>query len=145
MSNDNNALISIKPDYAMAILAGTKTVELRRRIPTIEHGTRLWIYATKPLSAIVGSAIVEEIIAGTPKEVWDICMDRIGINRFEFDEYFSGTDRALALVLSDVVKRREIGIEKLQELSKGFHPPQVLARLSRQETVWLSKRAKAVK
>ena len=144
MSDGDDALISIRPNFARAILAGNKTVELRRRLPSIERGTRLWIYATRPLGAIIGSAVVDEIIEGTPAEVWDMCRDRTAVSRCEFDEYFSGTDRALALVLSDIVKRREIGIEKLRQLSKGFHPPQVLARLSRQETAWISRRARAV-
>ncbi len=144
MRNGDEALISIKPNYARAILAGTKTVELRRRIPTIRRGTRLWIYATLPLGAIVGSAVVADIIRGTPAAVWKTYRGCAAVSRREFDEYFTGTSRALALVLSDAIKRREIGIDKLRELSHGFHPPQVMARLSRQETAWLSRRARAV-
>ena len=144
MGECDDALISIRPKYARAILAGIKTVELRRRVPFVGRGTRLWIYATRPIGAIVGSAVIEEIIEGSPTEVWDKCMDRTAVTRSEFDEYFVGTEKALALVLSDVVRRREIGIEKLRELSEGFHPPQVLARLSREESVWLSRRAKSV-
>ena len=144
MVEGDDALISIKPKYAQAILDGTKTVELRRRIPFVRRGTTLWIYATRPRSAIVGSAVIDEIIEGSPTEIWDKCMDRTAVTRCEFDEYFVGTERALALVLSNVVRRREIGIEKLRELSEGFHPPQVLTRLSREESVWLSRRAKSV-
>ena len=141
MGNVDNALISIRPRYAEAILTGEKTVELRRRIPAIDLGTRLWIYATRPLGAIVGSAIVDKIIEGTPVEIWDICMDRISIDRCEYDEYFAGADSALGIVLTDVTRRRPIGIEKLREIQKGFHPPRVLARLSRQETSSLSSLA----
>ena len=144
MGNIKDALISIKPGYAQAILEGTKTVELRRRIPRTEQGTRLWIYATLPLGAIVGSAIVDDIIEETPAKIWNVYMDKTAVSRREFNKYFNGTNRALALVLSDVVKRRRIGIEKLRELPEGFHPPQVLMRLSRQKALWLSRRARAV-
>ena len=137
MSIGNNALISIKPNYARDILSGKKTVELRRRIPTIELGTRLWIYATMPQGEVVGSAIVEKIVKGTPDEVWDNFMDRIAITRNEFNRYFDGTDLALALVLSRVEKCNPIGIEKLREYSIGFHPPRVLIQLSSQDTKWL--------
>ena len=141
MDSVESALISIRPNYARAILAGTKTVELRRRIPPIQHGTRLWIYATRPLGAVVGSVIVEEIISATPTEIWNTLMGRTALNRSEFDEYFNGTDRALALLLSSVVKTREVGIEELRKLLKGFHPPQVIVRLSHEQSVWLSRRA----
>ena len=141
MDSVDNALISIRPRYAEAILTGEKTVELRRRIPAIDLGTRLWIYATRPLGAIVGSAIVDKIIEGTPVEIWEMCMGRIAVGRCEYDEYFAGTDSALGIVLTDVTRRRPIGIEQLREIQQGFHPPRVLARLSRQETNSLSSLA----
>lgn len=144
MGSVEDALISIRPNYAEAILAGEKTVELRRRIPAINLGTRLWIYATRPLGAIVGSAVVDNIIDGTPAEVWDKCIGRIAIDRLEYDKYFSGTDRALGLSLSDIKRRRPIGIDQLREIQEGFHPPQVVARLSRQVSNSLAKLATVV-
>ena len=144
MRTIDDALISIRPNYAEAILSGKKTIELRRRIPAINLGTRLWIYATRPLGAIVGSAIVNKIIEGTPADIWEIYMDQIAVGRCEYDKYFTGTDRALGLVLSDITRRHPIGIERLREVQDGFHPPQVLARLSRQETNSLSKLAFAL-
>lgn len=48
-----DALFSIRPHFATAILDGSKTVELRTVAPrkTIE---RIWIYATAPVQQIVG-------------------------------------------------------------------------------------------
>ena len=144
MGSFEDALISIRPNYAEAILTGEKTVELRRRIPAINLGTRLWIYATRPVGAIVGSAVVDKIIEGTPAEVWKECINRIALDRREYDKYFFGTDRALGLSLSDITRRHPIGIDQLREIQKGFHPPQVLTRLSSQETIFLSKLAIAL-
>lgn len=141
MRRVNDALISIRPTYAEAILAGEKTVELRRRIPTIDLGTRLWIYATQPVRAVVGSAVVDEVIEGSPAQIWERYMDKIAVDRCEYDEYFSGKDRAVGIVLSHIVKRNRIGIEQLREIRKGFHPPRVLVRLSRRESNSLSKLA----
>ena len=138
MDTVENALISIKPSYAKDILDGVKTVELRRRVPSIELGTRLWIYATQPQGEIVGSATVNKVVKGTPEEVWNTFTDKTAISRIEFDRYFDGTDCALALVLSDVARCIPIGIEKLREVSEGFHPPRVMIRLSRQESDWIS-------
>ena len=141
MTSDDNALISIRPHYAEAILSGTKTVEVRRRIPAISIGTCLWIYATQPCSAVVGSAIVDQVIEGTPAEIWEVCMDRVAVDRCSYDAYFSGTDRALGLVLSNVTRRQPIKIEQLKQMRERFHPPRVLARLSHQETSQLAKMA----
>lgn len=144
MDHVEDAIISILPNYADAILEGIKTIELRRRIPNIQRKTRLWIYATKPVGAILGSAIISDIIEDTPENIWRISCGRAAVSRPEFDEYFQGTNRAFALTLVDVVKRQEIGIEELRTLSDGFHPPQVLVRLSRQNAAWLVERAKAL-
>ena len=141
MGTVESALISIRPNYARAILAGIKTVELRRRIPVLQRGTRLWIYATRPLGAVVGTAIVQEIVEATPAHIWNTLKSRTALNRCEFDEYFSGTSCASALLLSDVLKTRRIGIEEMRKMLEGFHPPQVLMRLSPEQTVWLSARA----
>lgn len=138
MNEIENALISIRPNYAKSILDGIKKVELRRRVPSIDIGTRLWIYATRPQGEIVGSAIVESIIRGTPEEVWNMFMEDTGVSRSEFDSYFCGTTCALALVLSNVESCRPIGINRLRELFSGFHPPRVMTRLSDQETNWIT-------
>src|SRR4051794_32919901 len=50
VAEETDAIISIHPSYADAILAGEKTIELRRRIPNISQGARLWIYATRPIA-----------------------------------------------------------------------------------------------
>ena len=144
MRSVNDVLISIRPHYAEAILSGDKTVELRRRIPAIDLGTRLWIYATQPVRAVVGSAVVDEVIEGSPAHIWERYMDRVAIDRCEYDEYFSGKDRAFGIVLSHIIKRNQIGIDQLRQIRKGFHPPRVLVRLSRQETKSLSKLAVAL-
>lgn len=141
MASVEDALISIRPNFANAILAGKKTVEIRRRIPALKVGTRLWIYATQPLGAIVGTAIVEKVIEDTPTELWKTCMDQIALGQCEYDEYFAGTDRALGIVLSKITKWEPISIDKLRKIREGFHPPRVLLRLSRQETHSLSKLA----
>ena len=144
MSKQNDAIISIHPHYADAILSGKKTIELRRRIPSIEIGTRLWIYATRPLGAVVGSAVVSNLLRGTPREIWRLCKADVSIARKDYDEYFEGAKTAIGIVLTDVIRRQPIMIEQLREMRAGFHPPQVLARLSSNDTQSLSRLAYAV-
>jgi predicted transcriptional regulator len=97
MHEVDEAIISIKPVYAEAILFGHKTVELRRRIPPIEIGSRLWIYATRPTAAIVGSVILTDIVSMSPEDLWHYCEGEAGIGRQAYDAYFDGTSVALGL------------------------------------------------
>jgi predicted transcriptional regulator len=128
-----DALISIRPGYADAIFFGTKTVELRRRIPPTTAGVRLWIYVTKPVGAVLGVAEVQEVIAGSPATVWEKCGGAAGLSREEFDQYFEESKTAYGLVLNNVRKGQPAKIDVLRQLRSNFHPPQVMTRLSAAE------------
>lgn len=130
MPQSNAAIISIRPNFAEAILSGAKSVELRRRIPAIMVSTRLWIYATLPIGAVVGSATVQRIIRGSPDEVWAKGGRQAGIDRVAYDAYFEGAEEAIGLVLADIRRGRPVSIEKLRSIRAGFHPPQVIARIT---------------
>jgi len=129
----NDALISIKPEFAARILDGDKTVELRRRIPSIAVGTRLWIYATLPLGAIVGTANVRRIVRGAPTQIWHEWAEESGVSRREYRAYFLGANEAVALLLSNVRRTQPVSIDELRRLWRGFQPPQVMAQLTNSE------------
>ncbi len=129
----DDALISIRPNFADAIFNGSKTVELRRKIPPISAGIRLWIYVTKPVGAVKGVAEVSEIIEGSPDEVWRACSERAGLDRLEFDAYFQGSEKAIGLVLTNVSSGVPASIELVKTLRPNFHPPQVITKLSPSE------------
>ncbi|MBX9859245.1 MAG: ASCH domain-containing protein [Sphingomonas sp.] len=134
MTPDGDAIISIQPRYANAILDGVKTVELRRRIPALSVGTRLWIYATLPVGAVIGRATVDRIVRGEPKKIWLEFGDQTGIDRIDFDAYFSGAEEAIGLQLVDVQRSVEqVDISQLRALREGFHPPQVIMTISNRE------------
>jgi predicted transcriptional regulator len=139
MSDVGDAIISIRPHFAEAILSGAKTVELRRRIPSIEIGTRLWIYATRPTGAVIGSAILEKIVTQSPSELWASCGDKAAVDRITFDNYFDGVSVALGLFLSNVCRSAPVDISRLRQMRQGFHPPQVIARLSMAESCSLGE------
>jgi predicted transcriptional regulator len=125
-----DAIISIHPRFTDAILTGSKTVELRRRIPPIEVGTRLWMYATRPIAAVVGSAIVGAIFRDTPSAIWDMYAEQTAIAREEFDQYFDGANEAIGISLRQVRRVRQLEIEELRTWREGFHPPQVLSKIT---------------
>jgi predicted transcriptional regulator len=133
VTESKEAIISIHPKFANAILAGTKTVELRRRIPPVMIGTRLWIYATQPVGAVIGTATIEAIVRGTPEVIWNLCADRAYVSRPEFDRYFSGTSQAIGISLRGAQKIEAIEIERLRNWRIGFHPPQVMLKITASE------------
>jgi predicted transcriptional regulator len=142
MTSDSDAIISIHPRHANAILNGAKTVELRRRIPTLKVGTRLWIYATLPVGAVIGLATVDRIVRGEPRKIWLEFGDQTGIDQMDFDAYFSGADVAIGLLLVDAQRSAEqVEISQLRSLRDGFHPPQVMMALSSHEAQQLHQMA----
>lgn len=138
-SVDDNVLISIRPSFADAIFNGSKTVEVRRKIPPIKLGIRLWIYVTKPVGEVRGIATVTEIIEGDADAVWQACGPRTGLARADFYQYLDGSTKAYGLVLQDVEVGCPASIEALRALRAGFHPPQVMARLTAAEAEGLHR------
>src|SRR5690606_10028124 len=63
------ALMSIRPPYAAAILDGTKLVEFRKRRLASDIDTVV-IYMTSPVMAVVGHFTVTEQVTGSPSELW---------------------------------------------------------------------------
>lgn len=81
-----NVLISIKPQYAMKILSGEKTVEVRRKsFPyTIQ---RAYIYASTPVRRIVGYIDVDSQDTDTPEVIWNRYKELSSIIQDDYDKY----------------------------------------------------------
>lgn len=132
------AIISIKPRFAEAILSGLKTVELRRRIPTMHPKTRLWIYATRPVGAVVGSATLDRVVKGDPDRIWMDYGSHAGVSHDHFLEYYEGANEAVCLFLTEVARRSPVSIDQLKCIQAGFHPPQVMKKITRCEAASIS-------
>ena len=128
-----DAIISIHPNYADAILAGKKTIELRRRVPELPSGTRLWIYATRPTGAVIGVATIQEVARAHPATIWKRHRDGAGVDHASFKAYFNGAQQGVAILLAAVRHVGPITINQLREIRDSFHPPQVLTRLTESE------------
>jgi predicted transcriptional regulator len=133
VADASDAIISIYPGYADAILDGTKTIELRRRIPGLANGTRLWIYATRPIAAVVGVATITDVNRAHPSAIWQKHKNAAGVDHASFKEYFYGAQEAVAILLAAAKRVGPITIEQLREIRDRFHPPQVLVRLTEAE------------
>lgn len=95
-------LLSIKPKYAKVILEGKKQYEFRKTRPKAGVN-RIIFYASSPQKQVVGEAVIDEILEGTPKEIWEIARTAAGITKKFFFSYYSGKDKAIAYKLKDVM------------------------------------------
>jgi hypothetical protein len=78
-----DAIFSLKPHFASAILDGTKSVELRTVAPK-KPIERCWIYATAPVQQIVGYFRPGEIRDATPED-----RKRALVGSEEFHRFFA--------------------------------------------------------
>ena len=97
------ALYSIKPFYSDQILDGSKTYELRKRMPTNELDYIL-IYASSPISKIVGYAEVRKTHKHRISETWKRFSKFTGINKNDYLKYYEGSTYAYAIELGKVNK-----------------------------------------
>jgi len=92
-----SVLLSIKPRFANAILEGEKTFEFRRtvfRSPTVH---KIVIYASSPVSCVIGEFMIADILALEPKKLWAVTAKGAGVDREFFDDYFRGREIGFAL------------------------------------------------
>jgi predicted transcriptional regulator len=94
-------LLSLRPQFAAAILNRTKTVELRRTRVAAPLGTRLVLYASAPVMAVVGIATLTDRITATPATIWRTYHNELGLRHAEFNEYLAGSNQATALTIAD--------------------------------------------
>ena len=100
LDQDRMIVLSLKPRFAEAILAGTKTVELRRTTPKIEVPTRALLYASTPVRALLGTCIVTCVITADLTALWREYGSRSDLTHNEFKRYFDGLDVGTALLLA---------------------------------------------
>ena len=124
MTDRSALLLSVRPRFAQAILAGTKTVEIRRRPIRSGSGTPVVLYASTPTMAVVGTARLVDVEALTLHRAWRRYRHTLGVSWPEFTEYLDGVDVAYLLRLDDVKElERPILLHTLRA-RRPFQPPQ---------------------
>ncbi|MDE0614767.1 MAG: ASCH domain-containing protein [bacterium] len=121
-------VLSLKPRFAEAILAGTKTVELRRTRPKIEVPTHALLYASTPVRALLGTCIITDVRTANLTALWREYGSRSEVSHKEFKRYFEGLDIGTALALSHQQPLdRIVPLQDLRAKPRGFRPPQSFA------------------
>jgi predicted transcriptional regulator len=93
-------LLSLRPRFAEAILDGTKTVELRRTRLSAPNGTLLILYASTPVMAVVGTAVLTERDTDTPHQIWRRHHSNLALTKAEYDAYLLGAEVATAVTVA---------------------------------------------
>lgn len=95
-------LLSIKPKYAYQILEGTKKVEYRKQIPLQKEISRVLIYASRPISRVIGEFRIAEVLSDTPNNLWEKTFRIGGIDKTDYFTYFANHSIAYAYQIEDL-------------------------------------------
>lgn len=130
MLQPENILISVEHHYVLKMLNGLKTAEVRRRQLRIQPGTRVWVYSKLPRGHVELVATADEVVAASPRKLWELYETRIAISPTEFKAYLRGVDVGCAILLRDIKPLQPaLKLDTLRRISGSFHPPQFFKRL----------------
>jgi predicted transcriptional regulator len=120
-------LLAIYPRFADAILDRNKEVEFRKR-PFGRRGQVVFLYATKPVKAVVGFVQIDEVFIDTVPILWKRFGRGGGITKEEFFGYFSQELLGCATRLCNPCRFR--GPIPLGAICSSASPPQSFRYLS---------------
>ncbi|HEY5266242.1 MAG TPA: ASCH domain-containing protein [Acidimicrobiales bacterium] len=117
--------LSLRPEFAEMIIAGEKTVELRRIRPKASAGTLVIVYASSPVKKILGTCIVKKISTGTPKEIWNLHGVSTGVSWATLADYLRGKDHGVAITVGSPARFDvPVPLEKVRKCLGESAPPQ---------------------
>lgn len=116
-----NAILSIKPIYAHAIMSGEKKVEFRKKIFK-RPVDKVFVYSSSPEKKIIGYFTIDNIIEDTPINLWKTFEKVGGITKTAFFEYYKDVEKGFSIKIEKYEKFNEM--INPTELFKDFSPPQ---------------------
>lgn len=126
--------------YATKILCGEKTIELRKSRPNIKIGHFILIYATLPTKAVIGFGKIKNIFSTTPYDMWEKHKESLGINKADFDNYFTDCKRAIGIEISSVCTfKNPILLQEIKKSYPKFSPPQTYKYFSWREILQFNR------
>ena len=122
-------MLPIHPNYAELIVDGKKTVELRRtRISRPVRG--LVVYATAPISKIIGYAIIDDIVRLPIGRLFEQYQKEACIDEASFFEYYRNLGEGSAIIIG---RGQRIEPISLGDILKKRTPPQSFCYLTNEE------------
>ncbi len=105
-----SVILSIKPIYAQAIMAGTKKVEFRKKIFK-KPVDKVFVYSSSPEKKIIGYFTIGKIVEDSPEQLWEKFKEVGGIDKKDFFEYYKNSETGFS-----------IGVETFQKFNEGVDP-----------------------
>lgn len=134
LAKPKNVIISVKPEYALKIMSGEKTIELRRKFPVdhVEGGIAL-IYASSPIKKIIGYAVIDRVKEFSLNSLWKSCGKKACVEKAFFYSYFDGLEYGFGISLKNVKKMKTpLDIERMRN-EFLFSAPQSFRYISDKE------------
>jgi predicted transcriptional regulator len=118
-------LLSIKPDFAARILNGSKRFEYRR-VVFREPVDTIVLYASSPVSLVVGEFHVQDLYHEPLDALWRRTCKYSGISRDFFYQYFGSMGKGYAIEIGSTHKYSSpMPLNQIYQ----FRPPQSFAYL----------------
>lgn len=95
-------LLSLRPEFAAAILSGHKRYEFRRTIFRRRGVTAALLYSNSSERRVVGAFEIGRVYEATPERLWEKYRHVAGIDESAFFAYFEGVNRGYAIGISRV-------------------------------------------
>lgn len=115
-------LLSIKPEFVEEIISGRKKYEFRKQLFKHIEIKTIVVYASSPISKIIGEFEIEEILSYAPSELWAKTSKESGISSTFFFSYFANRAVAHAIKIGKFTLYPHP--LSLEEYSSNLRPPQ---------------------
>jgi predicted transcriptional regulator len=97
-------ILSIKPEFAEKIFAGSKKYEFRRSIFKKTDIKTIVVYASSPVQKIIGEFEIERILLDDLDSLWNKTKDYSGISKNYFFDYFINKEKGFAIKIKSTKK-----------------------------------------
>jgi predicted transcriptional regulator len=99
-----NVLLSIKPEFANKIFSGIKKFEFRRSIFKRTDIEKIIVYASAPISMVIGEFQIDNILHEELPALWNLTKKYAGITEDYFYKYFSDKNVGYAIKIKSSKK-----------------------------------------
>ena len=124
-------LISILPKWADQILSGAKKWEYRRVAINAEKGSKLILYASGKLHAIVGEATIEKVLIEPVDLLIQHTAKEVPETPDELKKTFAGKKIGCAIKVKDPIRySTPLSLSMIRKEIPNFKPPQSFYYLS---------------
>lgn len=97
-------VLSIKPEFANKIFAGTKKFEFRKAIFKNENVKTVLVYSSSPVQKVIGEFQIGEIMKYDLETLWNLTKEHSGITEQYFYEYFADREHGFAIQIKSKTK-----------------------------------------